>query len=246
MKKTQAATQQRAPRGARDLDKADEAFGDEGYSRWLFQLYRTRPELQALHDISTCNGRSALFCWLLSQGVDESPDYHPPREWQCRKLAELDGRVDDNPALPVSQLMGHLWFGTPELQARFPLESPTGRHRFVAWFYLVWYARNHDLGLLLSEQLAWLFKRITASGLRRDAWLLWAYIPELQTQFPLRETKSIIQYIDWFSENGTEAQLRLYHSEYGRGETSPVVASAQALPKASPPVKTEAVVFRFL
>ncbi len=184
------------------MDVPDKHHGSEGLSRLLFAIRETRPDLQAAFDISTAEGRSNLVCWYLQSGRKELQIGWDAPEWQRYTLAELDPRFPEDPALPISRLMAHLWFGRPDLQKKFPLDDRVQRGRFIAWFYFVWFD-EHDFGsFILPQQLAWLFKNLPGTRLRRDAWLLWRYLPNLNSTFPLTSAADVVKYVNWFGVHG--------------------------------------------
>lgn len=189
------------------LDVPDKHHGNEGLSRLLFAIRENRPDLQAAFDISTAEGRSKLVCWYLQSGRSELQIAWDAPEWQRYTLAELDPRFPEDPALPISRLMAHLWFGRPDLQKTFPLHDRFQRRRFIAWFYFVWFDEQNFGSFVLPQQLAWLFKNLPGTRLRRDAWLLWSYLPNLTTAFPLTSTAGVAKYARWFALQGT-ATLR--------------------------------------
>ncbi|GAB3476933.1 glycosyltransferase [Polaromonas eurypsychrophila] len=189
------------------LDVPDKHHGSEGLSRLLFAIRENRPDLQAAFDISTAEGRSKLVCWYLQSGRKELQIGWDAPEWQRYTFAELDPRFPENPALPISRLMAHLWFGRPDLQKIFPLDDRVQRGRFIAWFYFVWFDEQDFGSFLLPQQLAWLFKNLPGIRLRRDAWLLWRYLPNLNSAFPLTSTAGVAKYAKWFALQGT-ATLR--------------------------------------
>ena len=191
------------------LDVPDKHHGSEGLSRLLFAIRENRPDLQAAFDISTAEGRSKLVCWYLQSGRKELQISWDAPEWQRYTLAELDPRFPEDPALPISRLMAHLWFGRPDIQKIFPLDDRVQRGRFIAWFYFVWFNEEDFGSFLLPQQLAWLFKNLPSTRLRRDAWLLWNYLPNLNSTFPLTSAAGAVNYANWFALQGTSTLRKI-------------------------------------
>ncbi|MES2912700.1 MAG: glycosyltransferase [Pseudomonadota bacterium] len=184
------------------LDVPDKHHGSEGLSRLLLAIRENRSDLRAAFDISTAEGRSKLVCWYLQSGRKELEIGWDAPEWQRYTLAELDPRFPEDPALPISRLMAHLWFGRPDLQQKFPLDVRVQRGRFIAWFYFVWFDEQDFGSFMLPQQLAWLFKNLPGTRLRRDAWLLWRYLPNLNSTFPLTSAADVVKYVNWFGVHG--------------------------------------------
>ena len=203
------------------FDIPDPVFGGEGLSRLMFEIKADRPDLQVAFDTSTDVGRSQLLHWFLHTGRGELGLTWPAPMWQRMTLAENDPRFPEDPGLPISRLMGHLWFGRPEIQKAFPLDSRFNRASFVAWFFFDWFNESEFGSYLQPDWRTWLARCRPGTGMRHDAWLLWHHQTELRKTFPLETATQIDEYGRWFALHGLPTITALQSRNSPRQDSAP-------------------------
>ena len=105
-----------------------------GLTRLQDHVWNSRPDLQALFDIGTAEGRQGFIWWYFIHGIVELDLIGFVTEAQRNFLAEPDPGIVQDASLPITRLMMEVWRRDPALQERYRLYTQPGRVSFPSWF----------------------------------------------------------------------------------------------------------------
>ncbi|MGF7206206.1 glycosyltransferase involved in cell wall biosynthesis [Skermanella aerolata] len=168
-------------------EPADVALADvcPMLTRFMYFIWTQRADLQEVFDLGTKKSQEDFIWWYFIHGVSELKLTRLLTDEQKDFLNEPNLRFPGDPLLPLTRLMVELWQRRPELQQKFPVDTPAGYEDFVQWCYTEAQADGqlgelfHDLQVRLLQSPA-----PVAPHLSRILFIVWSASAALRERFP--------------------------------------------------------------
>ncbi|MGF6443424.1 glycosyltransferase family 4 protein [Paraburkholderia youngii] len=197
--------------------EAPPADGGPYVPRFLCEIYKDRPDLQATFTLQSFRGRLSCLSWWIEHGQHQ---YHaikwvPPTPSAAMFEPEFGSHAD---WLPVPRFLRLLHSERRDLQELCSLDSFTGRLKCLSWWIEHGQQQYPAINWGVPPLPDSLFKMEAGEQgalplLPRFLPLIWNERPDLQASFNLSSFRERLAFIAWWEKHG--------HSEYNAIEWSP-------------------------
>jgi len=153
-------------------------------TRLILAIWRSRPDLQTVFDITGEEGQRALVWWYFLNAIGEMDLHALVTPAQRAQLDAPDPAFTLAGAPPVTHLMAEIWRRRADVQAAFPLDGPAGRAAFLSWFFVHGVAEHGLARLIGPDQVRWLLSDASGdTGIPRILVMVWPQMRTLADRF---------------------------------------------------------------